>query len=77
MGIPGDATHDSIGLASPRRWWHAPRRVFAAHLLDQDAPLERIRDRMGHSTIRVAETHAYSMPETLAHDIRAIDSALE
>jgi integrase len=56
--------------------WHALRRQFAALLQDQGIPLERLRDLMGHSALRVTEHYAYTMPETLRHDMGAIDAAL-
>ncbi len=56
--------------------WHALRRVFAALLQDQGIPLERIRDLLGHSELRVTESYAYTMPETLRRDMAAIDDAL-
>lgn len=60
----------------PRIRWHALRRVFAALLQDQGVPLERIRDLLGHSELRVTEGYAYTMPGRLAEDVRAIDLAL-
>lgn len=56
--------------------WHALRRVFAALLQDRGVPLERIRDLMGHSELRVTEGYAYTLPESLASDMRTIDDAL-
>lgn len=56
--------------------WHALRRVFAAVLQDQGVPLERIRDLMGHSEIKVTEGYAYTMPDSLKRDMGAVDDAL-
>lgn len=56
--------------------WHALRRVIAAVLQDQGVPLERIRDLMGHSQLRVTESYAYTIPETLQKDMDAVDDAL-
>jgi len=54
--------------------WHALRRLFAAVLQDHGVPLERIRDLMGHSELRVTEGYAYTLPETLDRDMGAIDA---
>lgn len=60
----------------PRIRWHALRRIFAAVLQDQGIPLERIRDLMGHSALRITERYAYTMPDTLRQDMGAIDDGL-
>jgi len=56
--------------------WHALRRVFAALLQDDGVPLERIRDLMGHSTLSVTESYAYTLPASLDRDMGAIDRVL-
>lgn len=56
--------------------WHALRRVFAAILQDQGVPLERVRDLLGHSTLRVTEHYAYTMPGRMAEDVRAVDAVI-
>jgi len=47
--------------------------VFAAVLQDQGVPLERIRDLMGDSELRVTEGYAYTMPDSLTRDMSAVD----
>jgi site-specific recombinase XerD len=63
-----------IGLPAMR--WHALRSVFADLTQDQGVPPERIRHLVGHSSLRVTESYAYTMPQTLARGIQAIDASL-
>jgi integrase len=56
--------------------WHALRRVFAALLQDAGVPLERVRDLMGHPELRVTESYAYTLRDSLLRDMDAIDDAL-
>ena len=51
--------------------------MFAVLLQDHGLPLERIRDLMGHSELRVTESYAYVMPESLLQDMGAMDPDLE
>ena len=55
--------------------WHALRRLFAAVLQDDGVPLERIRDLMGHSTLSVNESYAYTLPASLDRSTGSIDRA--
>ena len=55
---------------------HSLARIATAssqrYLQDQGVPLERIRDLIGHCELRVTESYAYTLPDSLKSDMEAI-----
>ena len=73
--VPTASSTASHATASPIRL-HAVRRVLARGREDSGVPLERVRDPMDHSQLRVTEHYAHALQESLLRDMDGIDEAL-
>lgn len=50
--------------------WHALRHTYASELAQRGAPLQIIRDLLGHTNVQMTNRYAHMSPETL---LRAVD----
>lgn len=57
--------------------WHALRRIFAATLQEGGASLGILRDLMGHKSVKTTEGYAYTLPESRARLVAAIDNLID
>jgi integrase len=53
----------------PKFGWHLLRHTFASHLVIREVPLIKIRDLLGHSSVKVTERYAHLLPN---HSAQAV-----
>lgn len=54
--------------------WHVLRHTYASHLAMRGAPLQVIKDLLGHSTIDMTLRYAHLAPTYLAHVARIVEA---